>query len=119
MKLNENIVQSLATWSIDQVECRNFLARIVIIDELPFKYVEHEGFKDFCHIMQPKFIIPSLYTVARDCFSLYAKDKNQLKNYFKKLPTKVCLTTDAWTSIQNLSYMCLTAHFIDDDWKLH
>ncbi|KAL4290103.1 hypothetical protein GQ457_14G015540 [Hibiscus cannabinus] len=24
-----------------------------------------------------------------------------------------------WTSAQNLSYMCLTAHFIDDTWKLH
>ena len=31
----------------------------------------------------------------------------------------MCLTTDTWTSIQNLCYMSLTGHFIDDDWKLH
>jgi hypothetical protein len=31
----------------------------------------------------------------------------------------VCLTTDTWTSIQNFCYMCLTCHFIDDNWKLH
>ena len=26
---------------------------------------------------------------------------------------------DTWTSIQNLNYMSLTCHFIDDDWNLH
>ena len=31
---------------------------------------------------------------------------------------RVCLTTDTWTSIQNVNYMVLTAHFIDNDWKL-
>ena len=28
---------------------------------------------------------------------------------------RVCLTTDTWTSVQNLNYICLTAHFIDSD----
>ncbi|KAL4627407.1 hypothetical protein ACB092_05G163800 [Castanea dentata] len=32
---------------------------------------------------------------------------------------RVYLTTDTWTSVQNLNYMCLTAHFIDSDWKIH
>ena len=31
----------------------------------------------------------------------------------------MCLTIDMWTSIQKFCYMCLTCHFIDDDWKLH
>ena len=24
-----------------------------------------------------------------------------------------------WTSVQNINYMVITAHFIDDDWNLH
>ena len=32
---------------------------------------------------------------------------------------QVCLTIDTWTSIQILNYMCLIAHFIDSDWKIH
>ena len=32
---------------------------------------------------------------------------------------RVCLTTDTWTSIQNLSDMCLTTHWIDNDWNLN
>lgn len=34
------------------------------------------------------------------------------------MPNRVSLTTDTWTSCQNLNYMCLTAHFIDADWNL-
>ena len=32
---------------------------------------------------------------------------------------RVCLTMDTRNSIQNLNYMCLTCHFIDDAWKLN
>lgn len=31
----------------------------------------------------------------------------------------IALTTDMWSSIQNLNYLCLTAHFIDENWKLY
>ncbi|KAF1866235.1 hypothetical protein Lal_00024234 [Lupinus albus] len=31
---------------------------------------------------------------------------------------RVCMTTDCWTSNQNLGYMCLITHFIDGDWRL-
>jgi len=29
----------------------------------------------------------------------------------------VALTTDCWTSLQNLNYLTLTTHFVDSDWK--
>ena len=32
---------------------------------------------------------------------------------------RLFLTTDTWTSIQNINYMSLTAHWIDNEWKLH
>ena len=44
-------------------------------------------------------------------------EKNKLKNALRG--RKLCLTTYAWTSIQNFNYMCLTCHFVDDNWKLH
>ncbi|XP_062074873.1 zinc finger BED domain-containing protein DAYSLEEPER-like [Humulus lupulus] len=30
----------------------------------------------------------------------------------------VLLTTDCWTSIQNISYLCLTTHWVNDNWKM-
>lgn len=68
--------------------------------------------------IQPKFLIPSRNTLRHDCYDLYMEEKSKLKKYFSETSPRVCLTTDTWTSCQNLSYMCLTAHFVDADWKL-
>ncbi len=56
---------------------------MIIVDELPFKFVENEGFKHMMSIACPRFRIPSRYTIARDCFSLYSDERTRLKNYFK------------------------------------
>jgi hypothetical protein len=55
-------------------------------------------------------------TVARDCIQRYIEEKSKLKKILKN--HRICLTTDTWTSKQNLNYMSLTAHWIDDHWKL-
>jgi hypothetical protein len=31
----------------------------------------------------------------------------------------VSFTTDMWTSVQELGYICLTTHYIDEDFNLH
>ncbi|KAF7844380.1 zinc finger BED domain-containing protein RICESLEEPER 2-like [Senna tora] len=97
------------------------LARMIIVDELPFKHIEGEGegFRYFMSIVQPMFPIPSRITIARDCLSLYVKEKARLKETLLKGYQSVCLTTDCWTSVQNMNYLVLTTHFIDIDWKLH
>jgi hypothetical protein len=55
----------------------------------------------------------------KDCLKLYIKDKNTLKNTFLITGQRVCLTTDTWTSVQNMSYMCVAGHFIDPNWTCH
>lgn len=95
------------------------LARMVIVGELPFIYVKREGFRDFCKTMHPDFVVPSRYTIMRDCYALFIDERKKLKSFFQKLSSRICFTIDTWTSSQNLSYMCLTAHFIDDNWNLH
>ncbi|KAG6651897.1 hypothetical protein CIPAW_06G145100 [Carya illinoinensis] len=98
--------------------CRQSLAEMIILDELPFRFVEGEGFKKFMLTVCPKWVtIPSRVTVAKDCFSVYTREKNKLRSALQG--QRISLTTDTWTSVQNLNYMCLTAHFIDDDWNLH
>ena len=99
--------------------CRQALARMIIVDELPFSFVENEGFRHFMSVTQPRFPLPGRISIARDCLSLYESEKLKLRSMFTKTNQSVCLTTDAWTSVQNINYMVLTAHFIDQDWKLH
>ena len=103
------------TFSVDA--CRKVLSKLVIKNELPFRFVETEGFIEFLQVIQPKWLkIPSRITVARDILSHYESEKKMLKSMLKG--QRFCLTTDTWTSVQNLNYMCLTGHFIDADWKL-
>ena len=47
------------------------------------------------------------------------EEKDKLKSFIKNESGRICLTTDTWTSKQKECYMCLTAHFIDTDFKMH
>uniref|UniRef100_A0A0A9CM89 hAT-like transposase RNase-H fold domain-containing protein n=1 Tax=Arundo donax TaxID=35708 RepID=A0A0A9CM89_ARUDO len=84
---------------------------------MPFRVVEGEGFKCYSKTLEPRFDLPSRTTVARDCLKIYIEEKARLKKSMKG--HRICLTTDTWVSIQNLSYMSLTAHWVDSDWNLH
>ncbi|KAK2456430.1 hypothetical protein QL285_003797 [Trifolium repens] len=107
------------TSRFDQLDCRNALVVYIILDEQPFRTVEGEGFKYFCSRMQPQFSIPSRRTIARDCYKLYLEKNVKLKAFFKSDCSRVAITTDCWTSVQNLNYLTLIAHFIDREWKYH
>ncbi|XP_077228634.1 zinc finger BED domain-containing protein RICESLEEPER 2-like [Tasmannia lanceolata] len=110
---------TVSTWKFDQELCRRELARMLVVEELPFKFVEREGFRNFCRVLQPRFNFNSRTTLKKDCLELYKKEKKKINEALKKSDQRVCLTTDMWTSIQNLGYMCITIHYIDTEWKLH
>ncbi|KAJ8753935.1 hypothetical protein K2173_000189 [Erythroxylum novogranatense] len=80
---------------------------------------QNQGFRHFMSKVQPKFVFPSRFTVSRDNFQLYINERNKLKQLLRNSTHRVCLTTDTWTSLQIINYMCLTVHFIDNDWKLN
>lgn len=96
MEADEGVI---STWQFDQALSRRALAELVIIDELPFSFVEKEGLKNFMKVTVPQFHIPSRRTLTRDCYELYSQQRQVLKKVFKEVRPKVCLTTDTWTSI--------------------
>ncbi|VVA41719.1 PREDICTED: zinc finger BED domain-containing, partial [Prunus dulcis] len=110
-------ITALGATRFNKEESRKACLRMVIIDELPFSFVDGEGFRHFCSVACPRFIPPSRRTLARDLLALYYDEKQLLKA--KLAAYRVCLTTDTWTSVQNINYMVLTAHFLDGDWMLH
>lgn len=80
--------------------CRKALAKMVIMDELPFRSVEGEGFRHFCQVMQPKFMPLSRTTVARDVLQLFSDEKAKLKATLRNDYKRVSFTTDSWTSFK-------------------
>ena len=53
--------------------------------------------------------------IARDIYQLYLDERVKQKSELTKAGQRVCLTTDSWTSLQQINYMCLIAHYIDID----
>ena len=109
-------IGNLRVVKYDPESIRQALASMIICDELPFRVVEGERFKDYSRLLEPRFVIPSRIIVWRDCMKLFMENKKLLKNHLKN--EHLCLTTDTWSFVQNYNYMCLTAHLIDQDWKL-
>ncbi|XP_019179046.1 PREDICTED: zinc finger BED domain-containing protein RICESLEEPER 2-like [Ipomoea nil] len=108
----------LGTWVFDQDLIRRALAEMIILDELPFRIVEGQGFRKFVFVCCPRFKIPSTWTISRDIFKIFSDERLNLKKFFRTSTQRVSITTDTWTSVQRINYMCITAHFIDSEWKL-
>ncbi|CAN0826992.1 Zinc finger BED domain-containing protein RICESLEEPER 2 [Linum grandiflorum] len=108
------------TWVFNQKVIQVALAEMIIIDELPFRFVEHDGFIRFMVVCCPQFKIPCRKTIRAECVRIYLHSKGRMKEFFAdSCAGRVSITTDTWTSVQNFNYMCITAHYVGKDWKLH
>lgn len=94
-------------------ECRQALAEMIILGEYPFRCVEGEGFVRYSKKLEPRFNLPSRWTVARDCIKVYKDEKKKTRLMMKN--QRICMTTDCWSSNQKINYTCLTSHWIDDN----
>ncbi|KAK8644503.1 hypothetical protein V6N13_123809 [Hibiscus sabdariffa] len=82
------IVSVPKLWRFDQEKIREAHAKMVILDELPFSFVEREGFRMFCKIVIPDFIPPSRTSITRDCYALFIEKRRTPKNFFKNLSSR-------------------------------
>nr|GEV42870.1 zinc finger BED domain-containing protein RICESLEEPER 2-like [Tanacetum cinerariifolium] len=104
----------------EQEDCHSALIKEIIIDELPFSVVDQEGFKEYLEARYYRgFQIPSHEMIARDCVQVFMEEKAKLKSLIKKTDQRVCLTLNIWMSKQSVKYLCISAHFIDNNWELH
>ncbi|KAL5824929.1 hypothetical protein ACOSQ3_020992 [Xanthoceras sorbifolium] len=79
----------------------------------------NRGFRRLCSLLCPKFEVSSRRTIVRDLYKLYINEKAILKKRLRESKVRVSLATNTLTSIQNINYIVVTAHFIDSDWQLH
>ena len=65
------------------ISSRKALAEMIIIDELPFRFVEGYEFQRYSTTLQPKLQIrgiPSRQTVARDVTGIYGVERGKLRD---------------------------------------
>ncbi|KAF7119442.1 hypothetical protein RHSIM_Rhsim13G0135100 [Rhododendron simsii] len=117
--MGESKKANMQSYSYDPEVARRQLAYMIIMHEYPLSMVEHAGFRRFCYALQPAFHVISRNTIKRDIFKIYDVEKLKTMRLMERNKSRVSLTTDMWTSIsKKRGFMVITAHIIDDSWKL-
>ncbi|XWS10177.1 hypothetical protein CRYUN_Cryun39dG0053200 [Craigia yunnanensis] len=99
----------------DQERSQSDLARMIILHGYPLAMVEHVGFKVFVKNLQPLFDVASNSTIELSCMEIYVKEKQKVYDMISKLQGRINLAVEMWSSPENPNYLCLTAHYVDDD----
>ncbi|CAN1126089.1 hypothetical protein LINPERPRIM_LOCUS4833, partial [Linum perenne] len=63
---SSNEISSSKFWIFNERACVVALAEMIIIGELPFRFVEHAGFIQFVVVCCPDFRIPSRKTIRME-----------------------------------------------------
>uniref|UniRef100_A0A8I6XFM1 BED-type domain-containing protein n=1 Tax=Hordeum vulgare subsp. vulgare TaxID=112509 RepID=A0A8I6XFM1_HORVV len=109
---------SVEKWNYDPERAHWELVRMIVVHELPFSIVEYDGFRRSVHSLNPTFEVVSRTTIRLDSIMLFEEQRVKLREDMHNLTSRVSLTADMWTSIQVVSYMCITCHFVSENWKL-
>ncbi|CAN1122345.1 Zinc finger BED domain-containing protein RICESLEEPER 2 [Linum perenne] len=105
--------------NITQEGYREKLAKAIIAHDYSFSWVEHEGNRDIHRYLNATVNPISRNTIKSDILIIHGRMKEELKCALREIPGRICLTSDMWTSLTTRSFLCLTAHYVDKNWKLN
>ncbi|XP_057755746.1 zinc finger BED domain-containing protein RICESLEEPER 2-like [Arachis stenosperma] len=122
---HEDIGQTIAelqlkmgSLKIDSGVARDMFAGYVVAGNKPFNMVDDRRFRNWVKYISPTLKLPSRNTVKADIVKVHKREAAKLKKILVSIPNRICLTSDLWTSSTNEGFICLTAHFVDEKWKL-
>lgn len=99
------------------IELDRKIAAFIAQDARPISLVEGKGFRNLMAFLEPEYELKSRTTTTELIKKMYNEGVQKLKLKLRDAKY-VAFTTDMWTSIQNVAYMCITAHWINNDWEL-
>ncbi|KAI5431583.1 hypothetical protein KIW84_035679 [Lathyrus oleraceus] len=113
-----SLEESSSLTPINQNTHRELLGEAIIAHDLPFSFVEYEKIRVWVKYLNPCVEMVSRNTMVSDIEKIYDKERIKLKEIMGRIPNKICLTSDVRTTSSSEGYICLTAHFVDENWKL-
>ncbi|CAJ0757200.1 5025_t:CDS:2, partial [Entrophospora sp. SA101] len=79
----------------------------------------YKCFVDLVSELDSRYRLPCCQTISSWIESIFKKQKIVIKKMVNDFSHRVSLTTDAWTSTTtNQGYLGITAHWIDDSWRM-
>jgi hypothetical protein len=83
MAVGEGSIENLVITKYNAATIKTAISKMIIVDELPFRFVDGEGFQEFMNTIEPRFKIQSRVTVMKDCVFLYMSEKEKLRAMLK------------------------------------
>ncbi|KAK9668313.1 hypothetical protein RND81_13G050600 [Saponaria officinalis] len=99
-------------------EFRQLVAIAITKHNLPLQLVEYEGIRNCFSYLNPDVQFFVRNTIKSNILKMYSSVKHKLIELLKKACGRVSLTSDCWSSVRPDGYISLTAHFVDENWKL-
>nr|XP_020151658.1 zinc finger BED domain-containing protein RICESLEEPER 2-like [Aegilops tauschii subsp. strangulata] len=97
------------------------VARMIILHGYPLSIVEHQEMKRIFKSINPVANTISHSDMEEHLFDLFQKEKMNAKRKIALTSRRVSLSASIWTDDgpePTVKYLCLTAHFIGEDWKI-
>jgi hypothetical protein len=116
-KLN-SLEQPFSMTEINQKTHRSLLSEAIVAHDLPFSFVEYGKIREWVKYLNPSAEMVCRNTEVSDIEKIYDRERMKLKDIMARIPNRICLTSDLWTATTSEGYICLTAHFVDENWKL-
>ncbi|XP_026471364.1 zinc finger BED domain-containing protein 1-like [Ctenocephalides felis] len=123
MKNNSNVISNylqntnpLSMRQIAEIDAQ--LIKMIAKEYHSMQIIEGTEFRMLLKLLNPRYNVPNRKTLAKTLLpQMYEKELNIVREKIAKT-TSICLTTDAWTSITNDSYMAITAHYMGENGNL-
>ncbi|EOY19162.1 T6D22.19, putative [Theobroma cacao] len=96
----------------------DMLVEAIIKHELPYAFVEYDKIRAWAQYVNPNVVMHCRNTTISDVRRIHLREKEKLKQVMVKVPNRICLTSDVWITSTFEDYICLTAHFVNENWKL-
>jgi len=110
--------QQFASYDATQKTLTKALLKSIACDQLPLSIVESQTFRNLLLTAEPRYVFPTRTTFRN---SLIPTATQQMEKAIQcKLThlSHVYLTIDLWTNRNMKSFLGITIHFIDEEWKL-
>ncbi|GLT39759.1 hypothetical protein SLA2020_139340 [Shorea laevis] len=112
------VTTSIKSSELDVDEVHRAIATMIVVDGQPFKTVEDTGFRHLMAVAYPECQMLSRQNIKKDIISIYMKEKENIRELLATCPGRICLACSTWKSNTDDHYNCVTAHFIDHEWRL-
>lgn len=92
------------------------MARYVVQCHISYQSIGHDefiGLLELCNPITKSLRLPSDDKLSSFILSTFLNGQTAMKSILKKIPLKISLTCDGWTSPGNHSVLGVTAHWID------